>query len=84
MNLIQQFPDISQKIRSKIAEGQRNYKTANAKQAMPYSEEEAVSAYYEGEFRRRHFKLFFIVGSILGIIYFALLKGSWILNWITA
>lgn len=84
MNLIQQFPDVSQKIRSKIAEGQRNYKTANAKQSIIYSEEEAVSAHYEGEFRRWHFKLFFIVGSILGTIYFALLKSSWVLNWITA
>jgi hypothetical protein len=51
---------------------------------MPYTEEEAVSAYFEGEFRRWHFKLFFIVGAILGTIYFALLKSSWVLNWITA
>jgi hypothetical protein len=78
MNLIQQFPDISEKMRCKNRRmGQRIYRTANAVQSVTYSEDRGSRPnHYDGEFRRRHFKLFFIVAASLGTIYFALLKSS--------
>jgi hypothetical protein len=82
MNLIKQFPDITEKMRSKIKVTQKNYKTAYAAQVI-YVEDEAVVKFYEGEFRRWHFKLFFIVGSILAILYFGLLQSASVFNWVT-
>jgi hypothetical protein len=74
MNLIQQFPDISQTLRAKIKINNRSYKAANAQQSSSYIEDKDVVRYYENGFRRWHFKLLFIVAAILGIFYFALLE----------
>ena len=84
MNLIEQFPDISMAMRAKIKTQQKNYNIATANAEIPFNMDKAMASFYNKEFRRWHFKLFFIVGSILATIYFALLKGSWVLNWITA
>jgi hypothetical protein len=84
MNLIKQFPDISEKMRAKTRMEQRVYRVANAMQPLTYIEDKAVAKYYEGEFRRWHFKLFFIMAASVGGIYFALLKSPWILNWLAA
>jgi len=79
MNLIQQFPDISGKMRARIKTNQ-NYRAANAMQPLSYIESQAVVQYYEGEFRRWHLKLLFIIVASFGTLYFAILKSSWILN----
>jgi hypothetical protein len=84
MNLIKQFPDISEKMRAKIRMEQRVYRVTNAMQPLTYIEDKAVVKYYEGEFKRWHFKLFFIVAASIGGVYFVLLKSSWILNWLAA
>jgi hypothetical protein len=84
MNLIDQFPDVSEKMRANIRMSRKNYASANAIQPLSYSEGEAVSRYYEGEFRRWHFKLLFIVAASVGIVYLALLNGAWIFNLIAA
>jgi hypothetical protein len=83
MNLIKQFPDITEKMRLKIKTTQKSYKAANAAQPI-YLEDEAVVKFYEGEFKRWHFKLFFIVGAILAILYYGLLQSASIFNWIVA
>ena len=83
MNLIQQFPDISEERRSKNESGYRNSRTANARQ-VGYMEEAAVVQYYPGEFRRWHIKFILMVAATLGTIYVALLKSSWIYNLIDA
>lgn len=84
MNLIKQFPDITEKMRAKIKVTQKNYKTANAIQPVILIEDEAVVKFYEGKFKRWHFKLFFIIGSILAILYYGLLQSASFFNWITA
>jgi hypothetical protein len=80
MNLVQQFPDISEKMRSKKEMGDRSYRSANAKQSLGYIEDEAVVQYYEGEFRRWHIKFLFIVAATLGVTYVIILKSFWIYN----
>jgi hypothetical protein len=77
MNLIQQFPDISGSIRAKI---KRANIPVNATRPLPYSEDIALAAHYEGKFRRWHLKLLFIIASCVGTIYFALLNSAWIIN----
>ena len=79
MNLIQQFPDISGRIRAKI---KRANKPVNANRQLPYSEDPGTPAYYEGGFRRWHVKLFFIIGACMAIIYFAFLNSGWIINYL--
>jgi hypothetical protein len=78
MNLVQQFPDISEKMRSKNEMGGQDYRSANAKRSSDYTEDEAVAQYYEGEFRRWHIKFLFIVAATLAITYFIILKSFWI------
>jgi hypothetical protein len=80
MTLIQQFPDISQTIRSKNKTGDRRYRSANAKKSLGYLESDAVARYYEGEFRRWHVKFLFIVAATLGITCVILLGSFWIYN----
>jgi hypothetical protein len=80
MTLVQQFPDISEEMRSKNKTNDKNYRSANAKQLLSFSEEKAAAKYYEGEFRRWHIKFVFIVGATLGLISFILLKSFWIYN----
>jgi hypothetical protein len=79
MTLIKQFPDISGRIRAKI---KRANKPVNASWPLPYNEDPGVAAYYEGEFRRWHMKLFFIVAACIAISYFAILNGVWIMNYL--
>jgi hypothetical protein len=64
--------------------GGRNFKSVNVIQPQSYIEDEAVTQYYEGEFRRWHIKLLFIVAATFGTLYFILLKSSWIYNLIGA
>jgi hypothetical protein len=81
MNLVQQFPDISAKIRSKNSmNGKKKHGTANVKQSLGYIEDKTVAQYYEGEFRRWHIKFLFIVAATLGICYLIVLKSSWVYN----
>lgn len=80
MNLVQQFPDISQNLRSKNEKGNRSFRAANAKQSLKYIESESVAQYYEGEFRRWHIKFLFLVAVTCGLIYVVLLKSFWIYN----
>lgn len=83
MNLILQFPDISEEMRSKSKKNQRNYKAINANHPLAYSEDEIVSKYFEGEFRRWHIKLFIIIAASLGFLWFTIINISWIYNLIT-
>jgi glutaminase len=83
MNLVQQFPDISEKLRSKNEKSYRNFRSANVKQSSGYIEDEAVVQYYEGEFRRCHIKFLSIVVATFAVIYVILLKSSWIYNLIS-
>lgn len=83
MNLTKQFPDISEKLRAKIKISARNYKPVNAPQSSSYIEDQAVVKYYEGEFRRWHLKLLFIVVVTLSSFYLVLLKSGWIFHWVT-
>jgi hypothetical protein len=80
MNLVQQFPDISEKMRSKSKMVGRNSRSANAERSLGCVEADAVVQYYEGEFRRWHIKFLFIVAATLGITYFIILKSFWIYN----
>ena len=82
MTLIQQFPDISEMMRSKNERPSSNYKSANARQSLSYLEDEAVAQYYEGEFRRWHIKFLFIVAAVFGLTYVVILKGFEIYNMI--
>jgi hypothetical protein len=80
MNLIQQFPDISEEMRSKNKAGVKIYRSANAKKSLGYTEEEAVVKHYEGEFKKWHIKFLFILSATLGIVSLILLKSFWIYN----
>jgi hypothetical protein len=84
MTLIQQFPDISEKMRSKNQMDYRNNRSANTKRPLGYIENEAVIQYYEGTFRRWHIKFLSIVAVTLGIIYVIILKSFWIYNLINS
>jgi hypothetical protein len=77
MSLSQQFPDISGRIRAKA---KRVTKPVNANRPLLYSEDSGVAAYYEGEFRRWHAKLFFIVSACIAIIYLAFLNSARIIH----
>jgi hypothetical protein len=83
MNLIEQFPDISAKVRAKIKMDPSNYKAVNARFPSSYYENEAVTKYYAGQFRKWHLKLFFILAVCVSIFYFTLLQGARVLQWIT-
>jgi hypothetical protein len=83
MTLVQQFPDISAQIRSKNGTSFRNIRSANVKRSTGYIEDKSVNQYYQGEFRKWHYKFLVIVGAIFGTIYILLLKSFWIYNVIT-
>jgi hypothetical protein len=80
MNPVQQFPDISEKIRSKNRIVERNYRSANARRSLAYTEEDALVKYYEGEFRKWHIKFLFILSATIGVVALILLKSFWIYN----
>jgi hypothetical protein len=83
MSLIEQFPDISEKVRAKIKMSGRNYKAANAPFPLSYCESDAVTKYYEGQFKRWHLKLLFTLAVCVSLLYFTLLQSARILHWIT-
>ena len=80
MNLVRQFPDISEKMRSKNETGGRSSRSANAKQSRGYWEDDAVVKYYEGQFRRWHLQFLFILAATLGVTYIIILNSFWIYN----
>jgi hypothetical protein len=43
MNLVQQFPDISENLRTKNGMGNRHSRSANSKQSLAYVEDETVA-----------------------------------------
>jgi hypothetical protein len=80
MTLAQQFPDISAVIRLKKETACKNSGSANARLPLSYTEAEAVTRYYEGEFKRWHIKFLFIVAAALGAVYLIMLILFWIYN----
>jgi hypothetical protein len=80
MTLAQQFPDISATIRSKNSVGLKSSRSANAMQSLGYTEADAITQYYEGEFRRWHIKFLFITAGAFGIVSFILIKALMIYN----
>lgn len=78
MSLTEQFPDVSGRIRARIKRANR---PVNANMPLPYREDPLIAAYYEGQFRRWHMKLFFIVSACLAITYFGLLNSARIINY---
>jgi hypothetical protein len=83
MTLAQQFPDISAVIRSKKETAFKNSGSANARPPLSYTEAEAVTRYYDGEFKRWHFKFLFILAATIGAVYFIMLMSFWIYNLIS-
>jgi hypothetical protein len=83
MTLAQQFPDISAVIRSKKEATFKNSGSVNARQSLRYTEAEAVTRYYEGEFKRWHVKFLFIVAAALGAVYLIMFMFFWVYNLIS-
>jgi hypothetical protein len=83
MTLAQQFPDISAALRSKKDAAFKNSGSANARPSLRYTEAEAVTRHYEGEFKRWHFKFLFIIAAALGVVYLIMLMLFWIYNLIS-
>jgi hypothetical protein len=80
MTMAQQFPDISETLRLKNRIRDRNVRSASNKQSMGRVADQALTKYYEREFRKWHIKFLFIVAATLGVVYFILLKSFWIYN----
>lgn len=75
MNLIEQFPDVSEKIRAR-----RNLKKVKAsmritRSAASYHEERTVAESHEAAFRKWHVKVLFIIAGSIAITCYALLNS---------
>jgi hypothetical protein len=81
MTLIEQFPDVSMLMRDKKKQ-EANNKASPIKtgyNSMITSEQR----YYDQEFRNWHYKLLFGIGLILTGLYFLVLNGRTIINWLS-
>ena len=55
--------------------------TANA--PIPYDQQNALKEFYDNAFRKWHFKVVFIIASLIGSMYALLLNSRGIFNWMT-
>lgn len=70
MNLIQQFPDISMKMRDKLKSRRRSHQWKIENPEMTFDENLIQTKFYNSEFKKRHIKLVFIIGLTLSSLYF--------------
>lgn len=83
MNLIEQFPDVSLQMRARVKRNRAVNSISNAT-VQPYDIDKALAKYYQGEFRKWHFKLALIVGGILVILFSLILNAPGFFNWIVS
>ena len=76
MNLIEQFPDISEKVRAKSKIKKRKSITRINRGAQAHYEEKTNAGYPEAALRRWHLKMLFLIAVSVGITYYALMNRS--------
>jgi hypothetical protein len=79
MNLIQQFPDVSKKMREKLKLSKKDY---SAIEDGPYYQSNVLAKYYDREFRKWHFKMLLILATLFGSIYMIVMHSPQIFKWI--
>jgi hypothetical protein len=81
MNLIEQFPDVSDKIRAKRKMKQTKASKRISRPAQVYHEPKSVAGSHEAAFRRWHLKVLLIIAGSIGITYYALLNSPLVINY---
>jgi hypothetical protein len=82
MNLIEQFPDISLKIREQFKNDNRNLRVKNYSGTLTYDSDKALTKIYDDESRKWHIRLALIVLASVASIYFIIVNAPRFLNWI--
>jgi hypothetical protein len=82
MTLIEQFPDVSEKVRAKFKIALRKQRDENAFRELPYDHDKSLVKFYDDEFRKWHIKLLFIILSIVAMIYGLVFNAPGLFKWI--
>jgi hypothetical protein len=81
-NLIVQFPDITQRTRTKFRISKQRYYNRTHNENYPNQSNEKLEQFYDIEFRKRHYKLLFMVLGCVVALYliFASIPGfiAWV------
>ena len=83
MNMIEQFPDISLKIREQFRIDNRNIRIKNNSRTFAYDSDKALTKIYDDESRTWQIKLALIILASVASIYFIIVNGPRFLNWIS-
>jgi hypothetical protein len=83
MNMIEQFPDISLKIREQFRMDNRNVRVKNTSGALAYDSDKALTKIYDNESRKWLIKLAVIILASAASIYFIIVNGTRLLHWIS-
>jgi hypothetical protein len=76
-NLIAQFPDITKSTRAKFKISKQRYYNKRHNEGFPNESNEKLETFYDNQYRKRHYKLFFIVLVCVVALYvvFASIPG---------
>jgi|GEM_PF-5331121 len=80
MNLIQQFPNISEQVRAKFKMTQKHRKPENIWSNLPCDDRQ--TKFHENEFRKWHIKLVFIIAGTITLLYTFIFNATSIFMWI--
>jgi hypothetical protein len=83
MTLIEQFPDVSTLIRKK-KKVEVKYKAAEVFKDLELNSTKADQDFYDREFRIWHYKLLVFLGLLFSTLFYLILNGRSILNWIAS
>lgn len=84
MNLIEQFPDVSMKMREKCNMRRKKYRQTFFREPLTYNPDRTLAKFYEREFRKLHLKVFVIIAALLAGFYLIMLNSRWLYQGITS
>ena len=77
MNMINQFPDISMKMRDKFKARKKSYQWKIENAEITYDKNLAQTKFYNNEFKKWHIKLVFIIVFVIASFYLLVSGISW-------
>ena len=78
MNMVNQFPDISTKMRDKFKSRKKPFQWKYVEAEITYDKNLAQTKFYNNEFTKWHIKLFFIIVLGIASLYMIASNISWL------
>jgi hypothetical protein len=82
MNMIEQFPDASIKIREERLNSQKKNTAKFSREMLGADSTKELARFYDDEFKKWHLQLAFIVTGCVVLVYVVAFNASDFFNWI--